>query len=461
MKKRHIISLVVVNAVVLAACGTGSESVSGPRVIVAGNAALASRDSATAEGGASDMPARAFGVTYEPDDGVLDQFDAADPGQTYPSWEFVSPGEPRAQLQRILDSLGSGLKGRVTAEPGNPGGYGAVTQDGPSFTSYGNELSRWWYYSAGGMGSTKVNSQICLPDGSYCGGPNTTVPPARNLLTVESATGLAALMLEEMGVDGSTLRMAGTKDAWGTSVNAVFVLDGADTPMVWNFTFGENGALTGAGGPVFTVRKGDRYPVISVSDAVKRLNTRFGFGWYASSSVSRGEAIPSPVDPSTDITVTLRSVRISTMAYWSGTGQLLMLPAYVFGTNNFGNVEVLAVPDRFIVEPDVAVPSPTDTGVVRPGGTGGSSGGSTGSGSGSVEPVPAPVAPSGTPTPESARKLVGLSEPEAAKVADAAGWVLRVTRRDGTDLDVTMDWNLQRVNVAVVNKTVTDVLSIG
>ena len=149
------------------------------------------------------------------------------------------------------------------------------------------------------------------------------------------------------------------------------------------------------------------------------------------------------------------------MAYWSGTGQLLMLPAYVFGTNNFGNVEVLAVPDRFIVEPDVAVPTPTDTGVVRPGGTSGSSGGSTGSGSGSVEPAPAPTAPSGTPTPESAGKLVGLSETEAAKVAESAGWVLRVTRRDGVDLNVTMDWNLQRVNVAVVKKTVTEILSIG
>lgn len=460
MKKRLIISLVVVNAVVLAACGTGSESVSGPRMIVAGNAADATRDANITEGGASDMPARAFDVTYEPADGVLDQFDAADPVATYPSWEFVSPADPGAQLQTILDALGAGPMPKVTSQPDSPGGYAAVTQDGPSFTSYGNEASRWWYFAADGGGlKDGTVSPACPPD-TNCD-TFTTVPPVKNLPSIESATDRATSLLRKMGVDVSSLDITGTKDAWATNVNASFVLDGVTTPMSWNFTFGGNGALTAAGGPVFAVRKGDNYPVITVGDAVKRLNSRFGFGWYASSSVSRGEAIPSPVDPSTDVTVTLRSVRISSMAYWSGTGQLLMLPAYVFGTNNFGNVEVLAVPDRFIVEPDVAVPTPTDTGVVRPGGTSGSSGGSTGSGSGSVEPAPAPTAPSGTPTPESAGKLVGLSETEAAKVAESAGWVLRVTRRDGVDLNVTMDWNLQRVNVAVVKKTVTEILSIG
>ena len=95
MKTRFVISLIVVNAVVLVACGTGSES-RGPRQIPAGSGANATRDAKLAGGSASDMPMLAPDVTYEPAANLVVDFDASNPDATYPSWEFAAPENPAA-----------------------------------------------------------------------------------------------------------------------------------------------------------------------------------------------------------------------------------------------------------------------------------------------------------------------------------------------------------------------------
>ena len=76
-------------------------------------------------------------------------------------------------------------------------------------------------------------------------------------------------------------------------------------------------------------------------------------------------------------------------------------------------------------------------------------------------PTPVPDVPVPTVTVESAHKLLGLSEAEATKVAEAAGWTLRVARRDGLDLILSQEYNGSRVNVAVEKKVVTEIISIG
>jgi hypothetical protein len=185
------------------------------------------------------------------------------------------------------------------------------------------------------------------------------------------------------------------------------------------------------------------------------LNSSNAFGLFSDSS----SRLLSPQDPGgdgDDVTVRLTSVTLSITAYWSGSGAALMLPAYVFGTPLDGTVEVLAVPDRFIIVPDEFVtPVPGSPVGTAPGSLGG------GSGSGSVEPIPVPDTPVSTVTVESAHKLLGLSEAEATKVAEAAGWTLRVARRDGADLMLTQEYNGSRVNVALEKKVVTEILSIG
>jgi len=459
MKKRLIISLLVANAIVLAACGTGSETVDGPRQIVLGNLAGAMKDAAAVEGGASDMPAKFASVTYVASDSVLDGDGGNNPDATHPSWEFVSPKDPVRELQSIVEALDLGQGVKVMKQPNIPDGYVTNVVDGPTFTSYGNEKSRWWYYSVDGPGEKDIAvSPPCAPDTKDCSGTWTTVPPAENLPGVGTATERATAMLRRIGVDTRTISFSGGKDDWSTHVKATYMLDGVVTPMAWNFTFGDNGELTNAGGPVFSVKRGDEYPVISAREAVQRLNSSNAPGL---SSVPSSRLL-SPQDPGGDggdVVVTLTSVTLSLAAYWSGGGAALMLPAYLFGTEGNGTVEVLAVPDTFLVAPDTtATPLPGSSGSQDPGA---SVGGSGGSGSGSVEPSPAPDMPASTLTIESAAKLVGLSEAEAAEVAKAAGWTLRVARRDGTDLMLTQEYNGSRVNVAVEKKVVTEIISIG
>lgn len=456
MKKRLIISLLVVNAIVLAACGTGSETAAGPRQILLGNLAGAMKDATGVEGGGSDMPVKFASVTYVAADGVLDRFDGTDKEATHPSWEFASPKDPLGELQLIVDALDLGPGVKVAKQPNTPGGYSTIIQDGPTFSSYGNEMSRWWYYSADGTGAKDIAvSPPCAPDTKDCSGSWTTVPPAKNLSGVGTATERAIAMLRKMGVDTKTISFSGGRDDWSTFVNATYMLDDVATPMVWNFTFGDNGELTNAGGPVFTVKRGDVYPVITAKEAVERLNSTDAYGLFSVPS----SRLLSPQDPGgdgDDVTVTLTSVSLSLAAYWSGSGAALMLPAYVFGTEGGGTVEVLAVPDRFLAPPEVtATPLPGPPVSVEPGDASG------GSGSGSVEPTPAPDMPASTLTMESAVKLVGLPEAEAAKVASAAGWTVRVARRDGADLMLTQEYNGSRVNVAVEKKVVTGIVGIG
>jgi hypothetical protein len=66
------------------------------------------------------------------------------------------------------------------------------------------------------------------------------------------------------------------------------------------------------------------------------------------------------------------------------------------------------------------------------------------------------------PTVETAAELVvGLTEEDAEVALDECGWIMRVGRRDGEDLVMTMDLRPNRVNVEVTDGEVTDVLSIG
>jgi hypothetical protein len=66
------------------------------------------------------------------------------------------------------------------------------------------------------------------------------------------------------------------------------------------------------------------------------------------------------------------------------------------------------------------------------------------------------------PTVETATPvLVGLTEDEATEAAEALGWEVRVIRIDGEDQAMTMDLRPNRVNVAVEDGEVTEVLQIG
>lgn len=57
--------------------------------------------------------------------------------------------------------------------------------------------------------------------------------------------------------------------------------------------------------------------------------------------------------------------------------------------------------------------------------------------------------------------LIGLSVDDASEAAAARGFTIRVTKLDGQDLMVTMDYRTDRVNVEVANGVVVAVIGIG
>lgn len=57
--------------------------------------------------------------------------------------------------------------------------------------------------------------------------------------------------------------------------------------------------------------------------------------------------------------------------------------------------------------------------------------------------------------------LVGLKEKKAKKKANKAGYHLRVIERDGLPCVITRDYRTDRLNVAVANEEILEVISVG
>src|SRR5687768_6702349 len=110
-----------------------------------------------------------------------------------------------------------------------------------------------------------------------------------------------------------------------------------------------------------------------------------------------------------------------------------MVPAYRFIADDGGCYTVPAVTDPFPIKPTpprvtvVPLPEPAPSTVPA------------------VDTIPAD--PSDT---SDLQPLVGLSIEEFGANAEAMGWKVRIVEIDGESLAITMDFNPNRVNVAVV-----------
>jgi hypothetical protein len=177
------------------------------------------------------------------------------------------------------------------------------------------------------------------------------------------------------------------------------------------------------------------------------------------------DCVPADQEP---IVVHLRNPRPSLEQVWAQDDVVWLLPGYAFDSDDGGLYTVLAVDDQFldiaeweVAEPDTAAPA---TDVPAPDAPAPPDVPAT--------DVPAPDAPTpGVPATDVAppttlelpnpQELVGLSPEEAAAVVRERGWVLRVVRADGEDLVVTEDFRENRMNVAVVDGLVTDLVNVG
>ena len=342
------------------------------------------------------------------------------------------------------------------------------------------------------------DAAVAPPDGS-CEAP---LPPA-NVPDEAAATAKAKQLFADMGYDNSSYDYEVYADEWGANVTAYLLLNGMRSPLSLSVGFGAESSVTWASGSLATPVPAGEYPLVGVDGGVVRLNDESGqWGGYwggpmamarmettagsvevaadsAGSDVGSGSvavsesstepvSIDSPVcDPAVDcvdempelepITVTLTGVKMGLTMIWAADNTIWLLPAYEFSADDGGMYTVIAVDDSFIQLP---APYPTDTIPVD---------------TMPVETVPGETVPVETVLPtdtvvvddsqaaaeEVGKSIVGLPIEEATTVAEAAGFLVRVTTLDGVGQAMTDDFRTNRLNVAVENGVVTGIDNIG
>jgi len=149
--------------------------------------------------------------------------------------------------------------------------------------------------------------------------------------------------------------------------------------------------------------------------------------------------------------VPITGVRLALMQTTLLNNSSILLPAYTF-TNADGDVgTVLAIEEKYLSLGDSEVtdggepepePKPVDPGTPA------------------VVPGQAenPTDPVAAPDDASSKKLIGLTEAEAQKVAAELGWQVRVAMRDGEAFMLTQDFQTNRVNLTITKGLVTNVV---
>jgi hypothetical protein len=151
------------------------------------------------------------------------------------------------------------------------------------------------------------------------------------------------------------------------------------------------------------------------------------------------------------VTVPITGVRLALMQTTLTNNSSILLPAYTF-TNADGDVgTVLAIEEKYLSYGDSEVtdgadpvpePKPVDPG------------------SPAVDPgqVENPTDPVAVLDETSVKRLIGLTEAEAQKVATELGWQVRVAMRDGEAFMLTQDYLTNRVNLTITKGSVTFVV---
>jgi hypothetical protein len=434
------------------------------------------------------------------------------------SWYF-EPGVAPTTDQVAALAAALGVDGDVRELGADMGGGWMVGPDSyeePTVNVGTDAMQSWWYnpgskavavpYSDCDLyppGDPMGDTTEVAPDGSAAVDPAVPVdtadvpaceptPPPANVPDEAAAETKARELFASVGIDLGSYELETYADEWGANVTAYLTLDGIRTNVAVSVGFGAEGVVTWANGYLATPQRGADYPRIGIEAAIQRLNDQSS-GWAAYGGVEGRAAVdvaagvadtvpaetvpaqtgvapeastmPAPSDQVIDpaegvclddtgtectpgtievepITISLTNARPSLEQLWGSDDTVWLLPGYAFDSTDGGIYSVMAVEDQYIevVTPDVVpVPEPA------------------------IEPASTAVAEPGVDVPASydATPLIGLTEDEAAKVAEGLGLTMRVVRIDGVDQPVTADYVDARANVAVENGTVTEIVSFG
>ena len=374
-------------------------------------------------------------------------------GETGTAWSVNPLKESIGTLKKFAIALG--VSGEVVKEDKNNFSIGVDDKSGAGLRLFVDVSSAWWNYSSAFVArGGSVSSPACPPDGECAdvGNPVVDPLPPTNLPDEATAISRVTQLLKDAGLRVKPYAFSATKTEWSTEVIGTLMARDVSSNISLYVSFGSDAQIMYASGPLVELKDAGSYPLIAPKDAVKRLS-QFQYGLVgptARSAIDTAASSPA-VDGSTPVAVTvpITGVRLALMQTTLTNNSTILLPAYTF-TNADGDVgTVLAVEDKYLSYGDSEV---TDGGDPEPE--------PVSPGSPAVDPGQAenPTNPVAALDDASAKKLIGLTEAEAQKVATELGWQVRVAMRDGEAFMLTTDYQTNRVNLTITKGSVTAVV---
>jgi hypothetical protein len=299
-----------------------------------------------------------------------------------------------------------------------------------------------------------------------------------NVPTKAEAEALFAKTISALGVKSNNLILDSYADEWSASVTGYLKIDGVRSPLSWSIGYGADAAITWASGVFADVQDGASYPRIGTAAAIERLNSQQAGNWggpmvrggvaYDTAVASDIAATPVPEPASSDVEaavttepatsdaaptldapapevqeVLIIGVEEELVTLYGADGSIYLVPGYTFiaAEDEYGyagRYTVSALPDEYMQVADAVneVPLSIAPETAAP----------------AVDPA---VDPDMSVAQDVADTVLGMSEAEATKTAEAKGLTVRVGSRDGEDFPLTMDYRTDRVTLTVVADKVT------
>ncbi|MEY3823018.1 MAG: hypothetical protein RL628_1126 [Actinomycetota bacterium] len=398
-------------------------------------------------------------------------------------------GDVSANSRNALKEAFGVTEDFVAQDAEQGGGYLAGNYDGTTPTLYvGSDAMRYWSYSPA-WDESSISSRPCIIDSDTTYVPTSDVPapiaeicaePAapENVPTKAEAEELFAATMTALGVNNDDLILDSYSDEWGANVTGYLTIDGVRSPLSWSVGYGAEASITWASGVFADVQDGASYPRIGTAAAIERLNSQQAGNWggpmvrggvtYDTAVASDIAATPVPEPASSDVEaavttepatsdaaptldapapevqeVLIIGVEEELVTLYGADGSIYLVPGYTFITAEdeygyAGRYTVSALPDEYMQVADAVneVPLSIAPETAAP----------------AVDPT---VAPDMSVAQEVADSVVGMSEAEATKTAEAKGLTVRVGSRDGEDFALTMDYRTDRVTLTVKDDKVT------
>ncbi len=384
----------------------------------------------------------------------------------------------------------------------------------PALWVYEDAQLSWNFNNAWATRSASVDCAVAVDSTGTQTESCPEATPPEGVPTAAEAEQRARDMIAATGADPAAYQFETYGDEWYASVSAYRRVDGLFDANRFDFGFGAGGEMQYASGQLAEPQRVGPYPLIGLDEAIARLNDQNamwagGYGGGVAVDVARAddlqvsvaesgvaeqapdatpasmpaeeppaagvpgesssgeslpvvsppietlpvESLPPDVAPEPEsITVTLVGVEADVWWAWDVDGSVWLLPAYRFIDTDGGWHVVPAVTDEFMIQVtppiDAPLPMPEPMPAVDP----------------PVVVDPAPDAAGTEPELFDTTALessVGKSLADFTADAKALGADVRVVEQDGVALAVTMDFAVNRVNVAVDGDTVTAITSVG